>query len=129
MKKPPLHPALDHPFCHHGVGYDVNALDGMISDLDARLTLAEGEAGGAALRDVVLEWDGGTGQGPLLVITHFPNVEAMTRFRIYEGAMMIVDPNRDGRVLGYLRLGSAEPDPIRYPDHVVRVEAKADTDD
>ncbi|WP_308916568.1 hypothetical protein [Jannaschia sp. LMIT008] len=100
---------------------DMNALDGMTADLDPRLTRLGTRNGGdgASLREVVMDWDGGEGEGPLLVITHFDNVEAMTNFRIYEGEMLMVDPKRDGRVLGYLRLASATPDPLRYPADVV----------
>ena len=77
------------------------------------------------------EWDGGDGDGPLLLITHFENVEAATRFRVYEGEILVVDPKRNGRVLGYVRLGSARPDPIRYDPEVAATfssrAAKPDT--
>ncbi|MBM2576272.1 hypothetical protein JQC91_08135 [Jannaschia sp. Os4] len=97
-------------------GLGIDTMDGMQTDLDPRLTLG---AGGDALMDAVMEWDGGDGDGPLLLITHFSNIEAATRFRVYEGEMLILDPKREGRVLGYLRLASARPDAVRYPADVV----------
>lgn len=71
----------------------------------------------AALRAALMAWDGpeaGDAEGPLLVVTHFDTIEALTRFRVYEGEILIFDPDREGRVLGYIRLRSAAPDPGRY---------------
>lgn len=62
------------------------------------------------LRDLIAEWDGAGGRGPLLIISHFTNIEELTTFNVYEGEMLMIDPKRDGRVLGYLRLASARPD-------------------
>lgn len=62
------------------------------------------------LRERISEWDGGDGKGPLLIISHYTNIEELTEFRVYEGESLVLDPDRDNRVLGYLRLRSAEPD-------------------
>lgn len=110
---------------------DMDALDGLTADVDPRLDLmgaAQGQEDAAGLREIIMEWDGGDGDGPLLVITHFPNIEALTEFRVYEGEMLIVDPKRDaetgGRVLGYMRLASATPDPVRFDPSVVTAEVE-----
>ena len=104
------------------VDADMNALDGMGAGMDAALDPLVAESGPAeidALRELILNWNGGDGDGPLLLITHFENIEALTRFRVYEGEMLILDPTRGGRVLGYLRLGSATPDLVRFDPDVV----------
>ena len=62
------------------------------------------------LRTLISTWDGGDGSGPLLVISHFTNIEELTNFSVYEGEMLMIDPKRDNRVLGYVRLRSAGPD-------------------
>ena len=64
------------------------------------------------LRERIAGWDGSPDgrPGPLLLISHFTNIEELTTFTVYEGEMLIVDPDREGRVLGYLRLTSAGPD-------------------
>ena len=62
------------------------------------------------LRELISTWDGGDGTGPLLVISHFTNIEELTNFSVYEGEMLMIDPRRDNRVLGYVRLRSAGPD-------------------
>lgn len=98
---------------------DMNAMDGI--SVDTRAELGPLFAGGEveALREDILTWDGGDGDGPLLIVTHFDAIEALTRFRTYEGEILIVDPAREGRVLGYLRLASAVPDALRFPEDVV----------
>ena len=71
----------------------------------------------AALRARVMAWDGpegGDAAGPLLVVTHFATIEALTTFRTYEGEILILDPDRAGRILGYVRLRSAAPDAGRF---------------
>jgi phosphohistidine phosphatase SixA len=71
----------------------------------------------AALRERLMAWDGpgeGDADGPLLVVSHFDAIEALTRFRVYEGEILIFDPDRGGRVLGYIRLRSAAPDAGRF---------------
>ncbi len=62
------------------------------------------------LRERILSWDGGDGTGPLLLITHFTNIAELTEFNVYEGEILVLDPTLEGRVLGYLRLRSSEPD-------------------
>ncbi|MEM7642670.1 MAG: hypothetical protein AAF366_09090 [Pseudomonadota bacterium] len=104
------------------VDADMNALDGMTAKLEPALNPLAAENGAAdvdALREIVMGWDGSDGDGPLMIITHFDNIEALTEFRVYEGEMLLVDPKRDGRVLGYLRLGSATPDAVHFPADIV----------
>ena len=62
------------------------------------------------LREIVSSWTGEGADGPLLVITHFTNIQEMLDFSVYEGEILVVDPKRANRVLGYLRLKSAGPD-------------------
>ena len=62
------------------------------------------------LREIVSSWTGEGADGPLLVITHFTNIQEMLDFSVYEGEVLVVDPKRANRVLGYLRLKSAGPD-------------------
>ena len=69
------------------------------------------------LRERLMAWDGpgpGDAAGPLLAITDFDAIEALTRFRVYEGEILIFDPDRGGRILGYVRLRSAAPDAGRF---------------
>ena len=71
----------------------------------------------AALHARLMAWDGpgeGDAAGPLLVITHFDTIEALTSFQAYEGEILIFDPDRTGRILGYIRLRSAAPDAGRF---------------
>ena len=63
-----------------------------------------------ALRERITNWTGVGQSGPLLIVTHFTNIEELTQFTVYEGEMLVLDPQRDNRVLGYLRLRSASPD-------------------
>ncbi len=112
---------------------DINALDGMTSALMPSLNpmgMVHGASDVDVLRRAISDWDGGDGKGPLLLITHFNNIAALTEFNVYEGEMLILDPTRGGRVLGYLRLGSSVPDSVRFPKDVVafaqRQAAKAD---
>lgn len=82
-------------------------------ETDAELNLLlslQGAADVTGLRERVETWTGSNGAGPLLLITHFTNIEELTTFTVFEGEMLMVDPQRDGRVLGYLRLQSARPD-------------------
>ncbi len=78
---------------------------------DVNLLLAlQGAPNVTALRNRISAWQGSRGKGPLLVISHFTNIQEVTEFSVYEGEILIVDPKRDNRVLGYLRLRSAGPD-------------------
>jgi hypothetical protein len=82
------------------------------ADLNLLLSL-QGAPDVTAMREAILAWDGpeeGDPEGPLLMISHFTNIAELTEFHVYEGEALIVDPRRDGRVLGYLRLRSAAPD-------------------
>lgn len=81
------------------------------TDPDADLLLSlRGAPNVTALREAILSWTGEGADGPLLIVTHFTNIAELTEFRVYEGEMLVIDPARDGRVLGYLRLDSAAPD-------------------
>ncbi len=83
----------------------------LVTDRALNLLLSlQGAPDVAQLRDLISGWDGGDGSGPLLVISHFTNIEELTNFTIYEGEILMIDPKRDNRVLGYLRLRSAGPD-------------------
>ncbi len=62
------------------------------------------------LRDLVSGWDGIDADGPLLVISHFTNIQELTDFAVYEGESLVIDPKRENRVLGYVRLKTASPD-------------------
>ena len=68
-----------------------------------------------ALDEMVSNWDGGDGTGPLLIISHYTNIEELTNFAVFEGEMLMIDPKRENRVLGYLRLRSANPDVGHFP--------------
>lgn len=78
-------------------------------DLNLLLSL-QGAPNVTNLRELVSTWDGGEGEGPMLVISHFTNIQELTEFAVYEGEILVVDPKRDNRVLGYLRLKTAKPD-------------------
>lgn len=78
-------------------------------DLNLLLSL-NGAPNVVGLRKLVSDWEGSDGKGPLLIISHFTNIEELTTFTVYEGEILILDPKRDNRVLGYLRLASASPD-------------------
>ena len=71
-----------------------------------------------ALRDRVLSWEGDD-TGPLLIITHYTNIQELTEFSVYEGEILVLDPKLNGRVLGYLRLASAAPDIGHFDPAVV----------
>ncbi|WP_308916569.1 hypothetical protein [Jannaschia sp. LMIT008] len=92
---------------------DPAALDGIavetMSDLNLLLAL-QGAPDVAAMRDFIEDWDGGNGQGPLLVISHFTNIQELTDVSVFEGQMLLLDPREGSRVLGMLRLASATPD-------------------
>ncbi|KIT17332.1 histidine phosphatase family protein [Jannaschia aquimarina] len=80
-----------------------------MSDLNLLLSLG-GAPDVSAMRDYMSRWDGGSNQGPLLVMSHFTNTQELTEQAVYEGEILLVDPDRDGQVLGMLRLASAGPD-------------------
>ena len=69
------------------------------------------------LRERISAWDGDpTRKGPLLLITHYTNIEELTQFRVFEGEVLVLDPKRDNQVLGYVRLESAQPDEGHFQD-------------
>lgn len=69
------------------------------------------------LRQLVEAWEGDPDRkGPLLLITHYTDIEEMTQFRVFEGEILVLDPKRDNLVLGYLRLRSAAPDVGHFAD-------------
>ena len=92
---------------------DPAALDGVeidtMSELNLLLSL-QGAPDVAAMRDFIAAWDGGDADGPLLVISHFTNIQELTERAVFEGQMLLLDPRDRNRVLGELRLGSAAPD-------------------
>ena len=79
---------------------------------------ADAMLGADAIRDHVEGCSGGTGKGPLLVVTDYDAIEGLTGFNTYPGEMLVLNPARDtdrsGRVLGYVRLGGAGPDAARF---------------
>jgi len=80
------------------------------TDPAANLLLSlEGAATVTELRRRISDWEGSE-DGPLLIISHFTNIAELTEFHVYEGEILVLDPDRHNRVLGYLRLRSAAPD-------------------
>jgi hypothetical protein len=77
--------------------------------LDLLLSL-QGAPNVTGLRERISAWTGVGKPGPLLIVTHFTNIEELTQFTVYEGEMLVIDPQRANRVLGYVRLRSAGPD-------------------
>ncbi len=77
----------------------------------------QGSEDATPLREVVSSWDGDPDRpGPLLVVSHYTNIEEMTQFRVFEGEILVIDPDRDNLVLGYVRLRSASPDVGHFAD-------------
>ena len=78
---------------------------------EANLLLSlQGAPNVTELRALISSWTGDGYDGPLLIISHFTNIAELTEFNVYEGEMLVLDPKRSNRVLGYLRLRSAGPD-------------------
>lgn len=70
-----------------------------------------------ALNERISNWQGDPDRaGPLLIISHYTNIEELTQFKVFEGEILVLDPKRDNRVLGYLRLASASPDAGHFAD-------------
>jgi Histidine phosphatase superfamily (branch 1) len=84
--------------------------------------------GGAAsvvpITDAIDDWQARGPTGPLLLITHYTNIEELTEFKVYEGEILVLDPTLGNRVLGYLRMDSAKPDAIHFD--VPDIERKTD---
>jgi hypothetical protein len=74
--------------------------------------------GGAAtvvpINEMIDDWTRRGPTGPLLLITHYTNIEELTDFKVYEGEILVLDPRLDNRVLGYLRMDTARPDAIHF---------------
>ena len=69
------------------------------------------------LKERITNWDGNPDRsGPLLIISHYTNIEELTQFRVFEGEALVIDPKRDNRVIGYFRLASAGPDEGHFAD-------------
>lgn len=89
-------------------------------ETDAGLNLLlslQGSKDVGALRERVSAWNGDPGrEGPLLIVTHYTNIEELTQFRVFEGEILVLDPKRDNQVLGYIRLRSANPDVGHFAD-------------
>ncbi len=80
-----------------------------MGELNLLLSL-QGAPDVAAMREFIGAWDGGDGEGPLLIISHFTNIQELTERTVFEGQMLLLDPDSDNRVIGELKLGSAAPD-------------------
>lgn len=78
------------------------------ADLNLLLSL-QGAPNVTGMRELISNWEGSE-NGPLMVISHFTNIEELTDFSVYEGENLVIDPRRDNRVIGYFRLQSAAPD-------------------
>lgn len=87
------------------------------SEVNLLLSL-QGAPNVTALRDFISTWEGDE-DGPLLIISHFTNIAELTEFHVYEGEALVIDPKRENRVLGYLRLKSAAPDIGHFDASVV----------
>jgi len=103
------------------VGFDQVATDlskAFVVETEPELNLLlslQGADDVVELRRIITEWDGTPPEGSpykgrLLIITHFTNIEELTNFQVFEGEILVVDPKRDNRVIGYLRLASASAD-------------------
>ncbi|MEO1680737.1 MAG: ester cyclase [Pseudomonadota bacterium] len=83
-------------------------------ETDAGLNLLlslQGSPNVTPLREMVSAWEGHPDRpGPLLLVSHYTNIEELTQFRVFEGEILVLDPKRDNLVLGYVRLRSASPD-------------------
>lgn len=81
------------------------------------LLLLNGAHDASGLRERASGWaDDLDRPGPLLLVTHYTNIEEMTQFRVFEGETLALDPQRDNYVPGYLRLRSAAPDEGHFAD-------------
>ncbi|UWQ23126.1 ester cyclase [Jannaschia sp. W003] len=99
---------------------DPEAAAAMPVETDDELNLLlslQGARNTTVLARRVSEWDGDPERkGPLLIVTHYTNIEELTQFRVLEGEILVLDPDRGNQVLGYLRLKSATPDVGHFAD-------------
>ena len=88
------------------------------TDEDVNLLLSlNGAPNVDSLSERISSWDGDPDRaGPLLIISHYTNIEELTQFRVLEGEILVIDPDLDNRVLGYIRLDSAAPDEGHFAD-------------
>jgi len=88
------------------------------TDGEVNLLLSlQGAKNTTSLRERISTWDGNPDRkGPLLIVTHYTNIEELTQFRVFEGEILVLDPKRDNQVLGYVRLQSAGPDVGHFAD-------------
>ncbi len=108
---------------HLTAGYN-RATPGALEDVpvqtDAELNLLlslQGAKNVTALRERISAWEGDPDRsGPLLIITHYTNIEELTQFGVFEGEILVLDPQRNNQVLGTLRLRSASPDVGHFAD-------------
>lgn len=91
---------------------EISANMPVTTDGEVNLLLSlQGSKNASSLRERISTWDGNPDRdGPLMIITHYTNIEELTQFRVFEGEILVLDPKRDNQVLGYLRLASASPD-------------------
>jgi len=86
------------------------------SSLNLLLSL-QGAPSTDVLQERISSWQGDPDRsGPLLIISHYTNIEELTQFKVFEGEILVLDPKRNNRVLGYLRLASASPDVGHFAD-------------
>ncbi len=87
-------------------------------DSEANLLLSlQGASSVERLRERISDWDGNENRsGPLMIISHYTNIEELTQFRVFEGEVLVIDPKRDNRVIGYFRMDSAGPDVGHFGD-------------
>jgi hypothetical protein len=115
------------PWCRNTETLDalMQGIDRINPEYDRTVLVAEDNGlglllslGGAAtvmpIRDMIDDWTRRGPTGPLLLITHYTNIEEVTDFKVYEGEILVLDPRLDNRVLGYLRMDSARPDSIHF---------------
>ncbi|MGL4235963.1 hypothetical protein [Tabrizicola sp.] len=115
------------PWCRNAETFDA-LMEGILSitpGYDRSVQVAEDyglglllSLGGAPsvvpIKEAIDDWKKRGPTGPLLLITHYTNIEELTDFRVYEGEILVLDPALGNRVLGYLRMDSAKPDAIHF---------------
>ncbi|MEL6641084.1 MAG: ester cyclase [Pseudomonadota bacterium] len=99
---------------------DPTLLAGLQTEVDPEVNLLlslQGAPSVELLRERISRWDGDPERpGPLLIISHYTNIEELTQFRVFEGEALVIDPKLDNRVIGYFRLNSAGPDEGHFAD-------------
>ncbi len=99
---------------------DAEIADAIPVETDPSLNLLlslQGAPSTNVLQDRISSWKGDPNRtGPLLIVSHYTNIEELTQFKVFEGEILVLDPKRNNRVLGYLRLASAAPDVGHFAD-------------